>query len=48
MLGPSLRSMRKKTVRSPSPPLIQGRLTHNRPWFRVSVMNLLYFKHPHM
>ena len=33
----------KKNVRSPSPPpLIQGRLSHDRPWFCVSVMNLLY------
>ena len=34
---------RKKTVRSSFPPsLIQGRLSHDRPWFCVSVMNLLY------
>ena len=53
MLGPSLRIKnnwesppppwgRKMTARSPSPPpLIQARLSHNRPWFRVSVMNLI-------
>ena len=33
----------KKNVRPPSPPpLIQGRLTHDRSSFSVSVMNLLY------
>ena len=31
---------RKKTVRPP--PLMQVRLSHDGPWFCVSVMNLLY------
>ena len=52
MLGLSLRALesiaspplgRKKTVRSSSPPpLIQGRLSHERPCFCISVMKLLY------
>ena len=33
---------RKKTVRSPSPPLIQCRLSHDRSCLCVSIMNLLY------
>ena len=36
----------KKTVRSQSPPLIQGRLSYDRLWFCVSVMNLLYSETP--
>ena len=50
MLGPSLRSKKKREYpphpghkKTPSlPPLIQGRLQHDSPWFCVSVMNLLY------
>ena len=53
MLGPSLRSKKKREYpppplpgghkKTPSlPPLIQGRLPHDSPWFCVFVMNLLY------
>ena len=53
MLGPSLRSKKKREYPPPPPtrghkktpsliPLIQGRLPHDSPWFCVSVMNLLY------
>ena len=51
MLGPSLRSKKKREYPPPTrghkktpslPPLIQGRLPHDSPWFCVSVMNLLY------
>ena len=40
---PPLRpGLSQKTVRTPPPPhLIQCRLSHDRPWFCVSVMSLL-------
>ena len=44
-ITPLLPLGRKKTLRSSSPPpLVQGRLSHDRAWFYVSVMNLHYSK----